>query len=75
MFTTTWSRGPFVHSVQTTRSHDEDDAAALSRHLATVNLVLDTVGQPDGPDELPEAPEPAAAAAPLEPAPPAAPVA
>ena len=47
MFTTSWSRGPFVHSVQTTKSHDEDDAGALSRHLATVGLMVDQVGEPD----------------------------
>ena len=55
MFTTSWSRGPFVHSVQTNQAHNEDAAGALTRHLATVGLMVDQVGEPD--QEAPAADE------------------
>lgn len=67
MFTTSWSRGPFVHSINTTPAHNESRADALNRHEATVAQALDQLGGPDDHDQADDA-SPAPAPVPAGPA-------
>lgn len=67
MFNTSWSRGAFVHSVQTVKAHDETREQALARHLADVEAVVAELGvDAESPQQF-EPVEPAAPAAPAAP--------